>query len=263
MAVTEIRGIEYYYEVVGDGEPVLFAHCLTWNHHDYDYQVENLKDSYRLVLPDLRGHGKTKYPQEPYSLEDMAEDLFLLVQELGVGPVHYVGHSMGAMMGPMFALNHPDALLSMTLIGGSAIAESEEKLAGYRQLVAAVRAGQRAAVVEKLLGLFFSETSRGYRHEAMAAFTSDFLKLDADGLHYTAEAVFTRPNLLDRLGEISTPTLLIVGEKDVVTPEERTEELHRGIPNSRKLVLPEVGHFATVEAPATVSGALRDFWETI
>jgi 3-oxoadipate enol-lactonase len=263
MATAEIRGIEYHYEVAGEGEPVLFAHCLTWNHHDYDYQVSYLKDSYKLILPDQRGHGETGFVAEPYSLEDMAEDLYQLVQMLGVGPVHYVGHSMGAMMGPLFALNHPDALRSMTLIGGSAVAESEEKLVGYRQLVGAVKAGYHEQVVERLIGLFFSEASRKHRKEAMAKFKSDFLKLDGDGLHWTAEAVFTRSNIVDRLGEIETPTLLIVGEKDIVTPRERSEELRQGIPNARMLILPEVGHFATVEAPATVSGALRDFWETI
>ncbi len=263
MATMEIRGIEYHYEVIGEGEPVLFAHCLTWNRHDYDHQVEDLRDSYKLILPDQRGHGETGFVPEPYSLEDMAEDLYQLIQRLGVGPVHYVGHSMGAMMGPLFALNHPTALRSMTLIGGSAIAESEERLTGYRQLVAAVKAGDHEQVVGKLQGLFFSETSRKHRREAMERFREDFLKLNGEGLYWTAEAVFTRKNVLGRLVEIATPTLLIVGEKDAVTPMERSREIHERISDSRMLVLPEVGHFATVEAPSTVAGALKDFWGTI
>ncbi len=262
METVEIRGIEYAYEVVGEGEPVLFAHCLTWNHHDYDYQVEALRDDYMLILPDQRGHGETGFVAEPYSLMDMAEDLYLLVEKLGVGPVHYVGHSMGAMMGPMFALAHPEALRSMTLIGGSAVAEPEERLVGYRQLVAAVRAGHAAQVVDRLIGLFFSELSREKRQEAIGRFRTDFLNADAEGLYWTAEAVFTRPNLLDRLPEIAIPTLLIVGEKDVVTSMERARELEAGLQDARMLVVPRAGHFTTVEAPATVSGALRDFWET-
>ncbi len=263
MKTIEIHGIEYAYEVIGKGEPVLFAHCLTWNHHDYDYQAEALKDDYMLILPDQRGHGSTGFVAEPYGLADMAEDLYSLVKELGVGPVHYVGHSMGAMMGPALALEHPDALLSMTLIGGSAVAESEERLAGYRQLVGAVRAGHGAQVVDRLIGLFFSDLSRKKRLEAIARFREDFLNANTEGLYWTAEAVFTRPNLLERLPEIKTPTLLIVGEKDVVTPMERARELASGLQNARMLVVPEVGHFTTVEAPATVSGALRDFWDTV
>ena len=263
METTEIRGIKYAYEVVGQGEPVLFAHCLTWNHHDYDSQAEALKDDYMLILPDQRGHGETGFVAQPYGLDDMAEDLYLLVEKLGVGPVHYVGHSMGAMMGPIFALAHPDALRSMTLIGGSAVAESEEKLAGYRQLTAAIRAGYQAQVVDRLVGLFFSELSREKRKDAVAKFREDFLNASVEGMYWTAEAVFTRPNLLPKLREIATPTLLVVGEKDVVTPLERARELAERLQNVRMLIVPEAGHFTTVEAPATVSGALRDFWETV
>ncbi len=263
MATATIRGIPYTYEVIGQGPAVLFAHCLTWNHHDYDAQVEALADQYTLILPDQRGHGGTGYVAEPYSLADMAEDLYTLVRMLDVGPVHYVGHSMGAMMGPLFALAHPDALRSMTLIGGSPRAESEERLAGYRQLVAAVRAGHHDAVVDRLVGLFFSPLSRKARQDAIARYVADFKQLDGEGLHWTAEAVFTRPDLVERLGEISVPTLVIVGDKDVVTPVARAQEIADGIPNARLLVIPEVGHFVPAEAPHTLTGALQDFWTSI
>ena len=263
MASVTLRGIEYAYEIRGQGEPVLLAHCLTWNHHDYDAIAAELEDAYQLILPDQRGHGGTGYPTAPYSLADMAEDLYQLVEHLGVGPVHYVGHSMGAMMGPLFALAHPNALRSMTLIGGSAQAEAEERLAAYRQLVAAVRAGAAAQVVDRLVGLFFSETSRARRQDAIARFREDFLANDPEGLYWTAEAVFTRPNLLERLGEITVPTLVIVGAEDRVTAPERAQELAAGITDARLLVVPKAGHFTTVEAPHTVAGALRDFWETL
>ena len=262
MQKITIRGIPYAYEIRGEGEPVLFAHCLTWNHHDYDAVAQEL-GGYRLILPDQRGHGETGFPAEPYGLADMVEDLYQLIEQLGVGPVHYVGHSMGAMMGPLMALAHPEALRSMTLIGGSARPEAAERLAGYRQLVGAVRAGQAAAVVDRLVGLFFSETSRAKRTSAIARFREDFLQNNGEGLHWTAEAVFTRPNLVERLGEIATPTLVIVGEEDVVTPPDLARELAEGIPNARLLVVPRSGHFTTVEAPHTTAGALRDFWETL
>jgi len=263
METLTIRGIPYAFHREGQGDPVLFAHCLTWNHHDYDPIVAALSADYDCIVPDQRGHGKTGFPAEPYSLADMAEDLYLLIQELGVGPVHYVGHSMGAMMGPLFALAHPDAVRSMTLIGGSAEAEDEARLAGYRQLVAAVRAGQAEAVVERLVGLFFSERSRASRPKAIARYKADFLANDPEGLYWTAEAVFSRPSLLSRLPEIAVPTLVIVGAQDVVTPMSQAKALAEGLKDARLLVIPESGHFTTVEAPATVAGALRDFWESL
>ncbi len=262
MQTITIRDIPYAYEIRGEGEPVLFAHCLTWNHHDYDAVAQHL-DGYRLILPDQRGHGQTGFPAEPYGLADMAEDLYQLVKQLGVGPVHYVGHSMGAMMGPLMALAHPEALRSLTLIGGSARPEASERLTAYRQLVGAVRAGHAAAVVDRLVGLFFSETSRARRGEAIARFREDFLQINGEGLHWTAEAVFTRPDLMERLGEIAAPALVIVGEEDVVTSPARARELAEGIPDARLLVVPKSGHFTTVEAPHTVAGALRDFWATL
>ncbi len=263
METLTLRGIHYAFEVIGEGEPVLLAHCLTWNHHDYDDIVQALGEGYRLILPDQRGHGQTGYPAEPYGLADMAEDLYQLIEHLGVGPVHYVGHSMGAMMGPLLALTHPEALRSLTLIGGSAIPEPEERLAGYRQLVGAVRAGGAAQVVDRLVGLFFSEASRAKRQAAIARYRQDFLSNDPEGLYWTAEAVFTRSNLLDQLPEVQVPTLVIVGAEDVVTPVERAHELAKGIPDARLLVIPQVGHFTTVEAPYTVAGALQDFWTLI
>ncbi len=263
MKTTDIRGIKYAYDIVGQGEAALLAHCLTWNRHDYDYQTEALQDAYTLILPDQRGHGNTGFPAQPYSLNDMAEDLYLLVQKLGVGPVHYVGHSMGAMMGPYFALAHPEALRSMTLIGGSAITEPAEQLAGYRQLVGAVRAGAQAQVIDRLIGLFFSEWSRANRQEAIAKYRADFLASNSEGMYWTAEAVFTRDNLLPRLPEITVPTLVIVGEKDVVTSPERAQELVDGIPNARLLTVENAGHFTPAEAPAAVNNALREFWASV
>ncbi len=260
METLTVRGVPYALERAGRGEPVLLAHCLTWNHHDYDPIVASLAAEYDCIVPDQRGHGGTGFPTEPYSLADMAEDLYDLLQQLGVGPVHYVGHSMGAMMGPFLALAHPEVLRSMTLIGGSAEAEDEARLAGYRQLVAAVRAGQAAAVAERLVGLFFSERSRRVRPEAVARYKADFLASDPEGLYWTAEAVFTRPNLLPRLSEIAVPTLVVVGEQDVVTPLAQAQALAEGLADARLLVVPESGHFTTVEAPATLAGALRDFW---
>ncbi len=263
MATIEIRGVSYHYEVIGQGPPVLFAHCLTWNHREFDAQAAALADRYTLILPDQRGHGQTGFPAEPYTLADMAEDLYALVQKLDVGPVHYVGHSMGAMMGPIFALAHPGALRSLTLIGGSADAETPQRLGGYRQLIAAVRAGHHAPVAEKLTGLFFGKTSRAKRKAAIARFLDDFMTISGEGLHWTAEAVFARPDLRPRLPEIALPALVMAGEEDVVTSPERARELADGIPDARLLILPRAGHFLPVEAPHTVSGALLDFWETL
>jgi len=263
MTTVDIRGIPYYYEVVGEGPPVLFAHCLTWNHREFDAQAAALANRYTLILPDQRGHGDTGFPAEPYTFDDMVADLHELVQMLDLGPVHYVGHSMGAMMGPLFALKYPEALRSMALIGGSAEAESAKRLAGYRQLIAAVRAGHHAPVAEKLVGLFFSETSREKRKDAIARFVEDFMKINGDGLYWTAEAVFVRQNLVPRLGEITLPTLVMTGEDDGVTTPERARELANGIPDARLLLVPRAGHFLPVEAPNTVTGALLDFWETL
>ncbi len=263
METFDIRGINYAVDISGHGEPVLMAHCLTWNHHDYDYQVQALSDDYLLIRPDQRGHGETGFVAEPYSFRDMVDDLHDLQQQLGVGPVHYVGHSMGAMMGPYFALAYPDALRSMTLIGGSAIAEPEERLVGYRQLVAAVRAGAHEKVIDRLVSLFFSEWSRANRQEAIEKYRRDFLQTPAEGMYWTAEAVFTRENLLPRLAEIAVPTLVIVGEKDVVTSPERAQELADGIPNAKLLTVPDAGHFTTVEAPDAVNTALREFWQSV
>ncbi len=263
MAMMDIRGIPTFYKIVGHGPPVLFAHCLTWNHTEFDAQVAALADRYTLILVDQRGHGQTGFPVEPYTLADMVEDLYALVQKLDVGPVHYVGHSMGAMMGPIFALAHPEALRSLALIGGSADAETPERLGGYRQLIAAVRAGHQAPVAEKLTGLFFSQTSRQKRPDAIARFVEDFQTIDGEGLHWTAEAVFVRPDLRPRLPEIALPALVMVGEEDVVTSPERARELVEGIPDARLVTAPRVGHFLPVEAPNLVTGALLDFWETL
>ncbi len=82
-------------------------------------------------------------------------------------------------------------------------------------------------------------------------------------MHWTAEAVFTRDNLLSRLPEITVPTLVIVGEKDGVTSPERAQELVNGLPNARLLTVENAGHFTPVEAPAAVNKALRDFWASV
>lgn len=242
----------------GSGPPVLFVHGLFLDGRMFEAQADALHDRYRTLAVDVRDHGRSEGPARDWTLWEAAGDLFRLLDELGIGRVHWVGLSMGGMIGLRFALKHPDKLLSLSLLDTTA--HSEPRALLHKAMARSVDVGGRPAarvLMPYVLKQMFSPEGRS--SEAAEVWTERILSMDTDALVRSAMAVFDRGSLADRLHEIEVPSLVVVGEEDQATPPSHAERLAKGLPDATFERIPNAGHLTPLEAPDAVTDALDGF----
>lgn len=259
MPTTAINGHSYFYEEIGSGTPIVFAHGLTFDRHMWDHQIRTLSPRYRCIAVDLRGHGGSGGESEEYSLEDEAESLHALMGRLGARPAHLVGLSMGGMIGLRLALAHPESVRSLALLDTSAEAELPERAPQYEALAAMAKARGPGSVVGAVLPIMFSQGFLQGQPEAVARYQSDFGGLNMDGLEAATKAVTRRTDILGEISRIRVPTLVIVGERDIATTPDKAQHIVERIAGARLETIPGSGHMTPIEQPERVSQLLSEF----
>jgi 3-oxoadipate enol-lactonase len=258
MPVEKINGIDMYYEVHGEGEPVIFGNGVFSNTLGWVNQTPVFSKEYQVILYDMRGQGQSEKPREPYSFELHAEDQKVLLDHLGISKAHHVGISYGAELGLVFALKYPDMLKS--LVACSAVSHIETLLYNMAML-------WRYACVLEDPELFYHATvplNFGQTFIREQAAILEAAKGRYAGLNYPALVrlmdAFLELDITDRLSEIDVPTCVIAGEKDILKPAHPYSDLiHERIPNSEMIVIPDSGHAITFEKPAEFNTAVLGF----
>jgi pimeloyl-ACP methyl ester carboxylesterase len=246
----------------GSGYPVLFGHSLTFDGDMWEEQATALGDGYRCLRLDFRGHGRSSKVDEPYTLWDNARDVIAVADTLDLGTFHYVGLSMGGMTGMRLALEHPERIRRLALLDTDAAAEEPSARRAYRRFAESSRAmPTQPAVTEMLLGLMFSDPFRQRDPETTDRYRQKIVDNDRIAMSQATLAVVDRESILERLGEIGHPTLVVVGSLDRPTPVDKAEQIAAGIPNARLVVVEDAGHMTPVETPEAITRLLSDFLE--
>ena len=116
MATVRVNGVELYYEVHGEGAPVLLIHGLGSSTRDWEPQVPALAAAYKVIAFDVRGHGRSEKPRQRYSVKLFADDTAALIRALGIAPIHVVGISMGGMIAFQLAADAPELVRSLAIV---------------------------------------------------------------------------------------------------------------------------------------------------
>jgi 3-oxoadipate enol-lactonase len=190
-------------------------------------------------------------------LELLGEDAIALLDSLGIDAVHWVGLSMGGMIGQYLALNHADRLRSLILCDTSA-AIPEEALPLWQERIDAARDKGMEALIGAVMERWLSPSFIGENPEMVDRIRNQFLATPVDGYVGCSEAI-SKLNYLDQLAKINIPTLIIVGEDDPGTPVAASQAMHERIPNSKLIVIPSARHLSNVEQPKLFNTALLDF----
>lgn len=258
---AKINGVTQRYTIDGpEGAPALtLAHALSLDMRSWAPQVAHFKDHYRVLCFDLRGHAKVDVDGKPFSVEDIAEDVIGLLDHLGIERTHYAGSSLGGMAGFALALDHPDRLLSLTLVAtqGALPAERNHLL---RENVAAMAADPRG-LESKVDPMLDRLTRNGYREQdpdGYALLRDMATAGTVEGYSRACEACIAM-NFDDRLEQIAVPTLVVAGAHDVATTPERMKMYRDRIPGARMAVLPSGAHFPNFDAPDEFNAALDEF----
>ncbi|MSQ49307.1 MAG: 3-oxoadipate enol-lactonase [Betaproteobacteria bacterium] len=256
---TRANGIEVNYELHGrEGAPwLVLSHSLACSVRMWDPQIAALKDQYRILAYDTRGHGASEATKGAYTLELLADDLFFLLQELRIEQAHFCGLSMGGMIGQTFALKYPGIFRTLTLADTTCHYPAAAAPV-WTERIKLVESKGMEPLAQPTLERWFTEPFRNNNPAAVEAIRKLILATPVAGYAGCSHAIPTI-NVSARLKEIKCPILVIVGADDPGTPVSMAEEIHANAPGSKLVVLPQAAHLANLEQPEGFTNALRDF----
>ena len=251
------NGIEINYTIEGDGPLVTLSHSLACNLSMWDGQARALAGRYRVLRYDTRGHGQSSAPPGAYSLELLAEDLHGLLTGLGATETHFVGLSMGGMIGQIFALKHPAMVRSLTLCDTTSRYPAEAWPL-WEERIRTVEAKGMEAMVEPTLQRWFTEPFRKRRPDVLDPVRAMIRNTPPAGFIGCCHAI-PRINVTDRLKEVRCPALVIVGEDDPGTPVAMAREIHAALPGAELAILRSAAHLSNLEQPEEFNRVLLGF----
>lgn len=241
-----------------DSAPVVcLSHSLACSGMMWDPQMPLLSERFRVLRYDTRGHGDSDAPDGPYSLDQLADDAVAMLDVLDIGQVHWVGLSMGGMIGQNLGLRHPDRLASLTLCDTLAVVPDEAQGIWEDRIQTAQSRGM-APLCDATLARWFTPAYRQRRPPAFESIREQILATPVSGYVGCCQAI-RRIDYLDRLDRIRLPTRLIVGADDPSTPPSASEAIHRRIRGSSLVVIDDAAHLSNVEQPEAFSDAVLGF----
>lgn len=266
MPKVDVNGVELHYEEYGEGdETIVFSHGYLMSHKMFAAQIDALKDRYRIIAYDHRGHGGSEPYTDDFDMYDLVDDGAALIDKLVGGPVHFMGMSTGGFVAMRLMIRRPELLKSVVLIDTSADAESVEGLKQYKLMLAVVRWLGVRFVYGKAVKILMGERFRKNpaRQEEYQTWRRYILGLNSRAISQFGHAIFNRDSVHDQLSKIDIPTLVIVGEEDIATPPEKAKRIAAALPNSQLVTIPNAGHTSPVEEPSAVTDAINDFMSRV
>ena len=251
------NGIEINYTVRGEGPWVVMSHSLGCDISMWDEQVRALQANFKVLCFDTRGHGASDAPATDYTLDMLSGDLLGLLDGLGIDKTHFVGLSMGGMIGMTFVLKHPDRFRSLVLCDTSSRIPAEAAPIWEGRIKIAAEQGMEP-LVEPTLQRWFTEPFYKANKPMMSRVGQMIRNTKPAGYIGCCRAI-PKINLTDRLGAIRCPVQIIVGEQDVGTPVAMSRAIQEAIPGSQLNVLPSASHLSNLEQPAGFNKALLEF----
>lgn len=258
MKTIKVGGVEIQYADKGQGPSVLFLHGFPLSLGMWDAQ-EALSDRYRIVRFDARGHGGSGVGDSALTMDRIAEDAAVLIEQLRLGPVVLAGCSMGGYAAFAFAQKHPSLLRGLVLVDTKAGADSPEARKGRGELAAKVMKDGPPAALEAFLQKLVGDTTKASRADVIAKIKDMVLATPKQGISDALHGIAARQDSTPFLREIAVPTLVICGEEDVITPRAEAEILQKGIAGAELAMIPKSGHLPSMETPEEFNRVLGKF----
>ena len=247
------------FEIEGpEGAPVVtFSHSLATTLDMWELQVLALRDSYRVLRFDTRGHGKSSITPGPYTMERLTADVVGLLDYLDIQRTHFVGLSMGGMIGQIMALLYPQRLQKLILCDTASSVPSEVAPIWIERIRTAETKGM-TALAKETLERWLSEDFRRDRPEETKRVRNMIIQTPVPGYVGCSRAI-SEFDVSRELSKVTVPTLIMVGEKDPGTPVSAAEAIQRQIHGSELVVIPGALHLTNIEAPFIFNQSLLSF----
>lgn len=265
MPKVSANGVELYWEQTGQGAPIVWVHEYGGDQRSWEFQVRYFSRRYRAITYNQRGYPPSTVPTaaHDYSQALLVEDLHQLLTRLGVGPVHLAGCSMGANVARDFALAHPDAVRSLTLVGAGAGSVDREQFLRAQEATAAGL--EREGIAARIRAFDTVPTRASFKAKDPRGF-AEFLRQAGEHnvqacAHLAREVMAKRKTIFELESELKAlrvPTLILVGDRD--TPCVEPSLVMRGwIQHAGLVVFPACGHTPNLEEPILFNLHVAEF----
>jgi 3-oxoadipate enol-lactonase len=253
--------VNYTFDGPADAPVVTMSHSLATDRGMWDPTVPALTSRFRVLRYETRGHGQTEAPRGAYTLEQLADDARALLRALGIQRTHWVGLSMGGMIGQVLALKAPDVLLSLSLCDTSSRIPAEAK-PQWEDRIRSAEAKGMEPLVEPTLARWFTAPFRERRKDVVDRVATMIRTTPVAGYVGCCHAI-SALNLTDRLSAIKLPTIVIVGEDDPGTPVAASRLIAENIKGARLEIISSAAHLSNIEQPEAFNRALSGFLEKV
>jgi pimeloyl-ACP methyl ester carboxylesterase len=257
---TQINGATIHYRREGAGFPIVMLHAGVADSRMWQAQADEFAKQFDVIRPDMRGFGDSELPARPWKPR---EDLLALMDELRLKPAHLVGCSMGGSLAIDFAIDHPERVSKLVLVGaGISGGKEDPRHEGlYAEVTAADERNDMKAVNEAEMYLWLDGPyrPRGYVAQPLRDLFLDMNGKNLDADWSTAPMQALEPPAATRLSEITAPTLVLIGDKDLEPVQETADLLASSIAGARKVVIKDAAHLPNLEHPAEFNQIVLDF----
>jgi 3-oxoadipate enol-lactonase len=217
-------------------------------------QRRELADEFRVITVDTRGHGGSPVPDGPYAVEDLARDVLETLEDLGVTRASFAGVSLGGAIAQWIGLHAPERASTLALLCTAALFPKGDT---FRQRAQTARAEGVASLADAVVARWFTDDFAEAEPDTVRRMRDMIAATPAEGYAGCCEAVAAW-DVVDRLGDISAPTLVVSGVEDPATPPECQQVLADGIPGARLESVTDAAHLASFQRPEVVTPLLRE-----
>ena len=253
------RDTEIAYWTLGDGPPVVLLHPFPVHHEFWLPVAEALSTRYRLILPDLRGHGESGLGDGPATMEKHAADIASIMDDAQVGAAALIGVSIGGYALFEFWRKYRGRAVALGLCNTKAPADTPEARAGRLQAANEVLDRGTEPFFESMVPKLMSKTTRDTRPDLIDGALRMMRKMSPEDVAQVQRGMAARPDSVETLKTINVPTLLITGDEDMMTGVNEAEVMRQQIPDSELRVIPKAGHYAAWEQSQDAIIVLRQF----
>jgi|SRR5580658_1154116 3-oxoadipate enol-lactonase len=254
---------EIAYWTLGDGPPVVLLHPFPANHEFWLPVAEALCTRYRVILPDLRGHGESGAGEGPATMEKHAADLARVMDDADLARAPIIGVSIGGYALFEFWRNHRNRVAALGLCNTKAPADISEARAARLQAANEVLERGTEPFFESMIPKLFGQTTRDTRPDLVEGALRLMRKMSPQHLAQVQRGMAARPDSVETLKTINVPTLLVTGDEDLMTGVNEAQLMHQHIAGSQLRVIPKAGHYAPWEQPKDAAKVLRQFLDSL
>jgi 3-oxoadipate enol-lactonase len=250
---------EIFYEVRGNGPPVVLLHPFPCHHGFWNPIAAALDSRYRLILPDLRGHGESEVGEGPAFMLKHASDIARVLDAEGIGRTAFLGCSIGGYVLFEFWRRFRVRVRSLALCDTRPQADTSEARANRLKSAASVLEQGTGPYLETTIPKLMGRTTMSARPDLVDAARAMMRKMSPEDINQVLRGVAERPDSVADLKTINVPTLIVIGEEDVLSTVADGELMRQDIAGSQLKIIPKVGHYAPWEQPDATGKVLRQF----